>query len=159
MSDGERQQRHAEDELDDADDGLTLPVSAGSGITPASSVNAVTATTMPTNQPTRKPRPSCTGRGDMSIRMTAMIGTGLMAMATALGSTAPRISSTRSAPSNCCFARANSSAVMRPCCCRAPSCCRRETMSPAGAAGAATGATAWAGSAAGCGTCAACAAA
>ena len=68
--------------------GREPPVS-GSGRIPPSRVNATTATPMPTTQPPRKLSPRGRGLGDISIKMVAIIGIGLMATARASGRMSP----------------------------------------------------------------------
>jgi hypothetical protein len=55
------------------------PSASSSGRTDDSSVNTVTATTIPSTQPSRKPVPVTRAFGDSSMRMAAMIGMGLIA--------------------------------------------------------------------------------
>jgi len=58
----------------------------------ASQTKIVVATTMPAIQPIRKPKLVPPARGAKSIRITAMIGTGLIATPTARGSRSPMTS-------------------------------------------------------------------
>src|SRR3954447_20529891 len=66
--------------------------------TSASTVNSVTATTMPRTQPTRKPTLVPVALGASSIRITAMIGIGLMATPRASGRHCPIASFTLVTP-------------------------------------------------------------
>ena len=56
---------------------------------------------IPTSQPSRKPTLVAFARGDSNIRMTAMIGTGLIAIPTASGRISPMTEPTANLPD--CF--------------------------------------------------------
>jgi hypothetical protein len=58
-------------------------------MTEESSVNTMMATTMPANQPIMNPTLAPFARGDSNIKITAMIGMGLIAMPTANGRISP----------------------------------------------------------------------
>ncbi len=59
------------------------------GMREDSRVNTTTATTMPTTQPMRNPTLVTLAFGESSMRIAAMIGTGLIAMPSASGRISP----------------------------------------------------------------------